>query len=72
MKISSWWKQRKTRKDKERAHRIITLLREMENIRRKDFVLDTVLHMNYTVEELVEFSNLLGRVAHERNRHEET
>jgi len=59
----------KYKKDMERGGEVYNILRKFYSpVRRKDLVVELAMHVDYTTEELEEFSHLLGRLAHERER----
>ena len=63
--IEKW----KLKKDKDTRSRIAHLMTKFHSdVRRKDLVFDLVLSAGYSIEELEEFSNELGRHAHALER----
>lgn len=63
--IEKW----KLKKDKDTRSRIAHLMTKFHSdVRRKDLVFELVLSAGYSIEELEEFSNELGRHAHALER----
>ena len=61
----------KYRQDRENGRRIYEILRRFNHpSMRKDFTIELMLDMDWSIEELEMLSNMLGQEAHDRSRRE--